>query len=199
MRPMILSLLALAAWATPSFACTHPAAAFGALPCAECAAQMTTQFAAPMQSYQTTTQVVQQPMQVQTYAAPIVQTPVYSAPVLAAPLVSSYSAYSAPLVSSYSAYSAPIVAAPVYGGYGGFRSFGASYGGFGAGYGGVGFAAPLYGGGFGGFNRFGGFGYGGGAGLVTVPVVRGGGFGAHVGFGGGHGFHAGAGFGGGYR
>jgi hypothetical protein len=112
MRPIIFSLIALAAWATPSLACNHPAAAFGALPCPECAAQMTAQtFAAPVQSYQTTTQVVQQPMAVQTYAAPIVQTPVYSAPVV-----------SAPLVSSYSAYSAPIVAAPVYGGYSGFRS-----------------------------------------------------------------------------
>jgi hypothetical protein len=190
MRPIIFSLIALAAWATPTLACNHPAAAFGALPCPECAAQMTAQFAAPVQSYQTTTQVIQQPMAVQTYAAPIVQTPVYSAPVL-----------SAPLVSSYSAYSAPIVAAPVYGGFGGGYGVGAfsaplvvrSYGGYG------GFGAPLYGGGFGGFRSFGGFGYGGGAGLVTVPVVRGGGFGAHVGFGGGHGFHAGAGFGGGYR
>jgi hypothetical protein len=181
MRPIIFSLIALAAWATPSFACNHPAAAFGALPCPECAAQMTAQFAAPVQSYQTTTQVIQQPMAVQTYAAPIVQTPVYSAPVL-----------SSPLVSSYSAYSAPIVAAPVYGGFGGSYSA---------------FSAPLvvrsYGG-FGGFNRFGGvaFGsplYGGGFGAVAVPVYRGGGFGAHVGFGGGHGFHAGAGFGGGYR
>jgi hypothetical protein len=190
MRPMILSLLALAAWATPSFACNHPAAAFGALPCPECAAQMTAQFAAPVQSYQTTTQVVQQPMQVQTYAAPIVQTPVYSAPVMAAPVVSSYAAYSAPLV----------VGTPAYGGYSGFRSFGAGYGGFGGGYGGVGFAAPLvvrsYGAGFG---SFGAPVYGGGFGAIGVPVVRGGGFGAHVGFGGGQGFHVGAGFGGGYR